>query len=237
MDIPDKIQRAAARLRRGQRVNRITVRDFLGHFDAERRGRVKVEAIRRVLDSLGLETQPDFETTWIDEPILLRLKDGGSQEEYVPLSADASGDVQASADHEEMVLEGSPSAVTQALEQSEAAPTSAEPNTLDVTADGEGYDPTFRIGSLPAANKNPVMVSQDDTIAKAVTLMLEHDFSQLPVMQGEREVKGVITWKSICSRLALASSPSYSPNQPAAIPLRIDNYNVHASPSARLTVF
>ena len=31
--------------------------------------------------------------------------------------------------------------------------------------------------------------------------MVEHDFSQLPVMHGEREVKGVITWKSISSRL------------------------------------
>jgi CBS domain len=49
------------------------------------------------------------------------------------------------------------------------------------------------------------MVGQDDTLAKAVTIMLQYDFSQLPVMQGEREVKGVITWKSICSRLALAS--------------------------------
>ena len=33
--------------------------------------------------------------------------------------------------------------------------------------------------------------------------MLQHDFSQLPVMQGEREVKGVITWKSIGSKQSL----------------------------------
>jgi CBS domain len=59
-----------------------------------------------------------------------------------------------------------------------------------------------RIGSLPAANKTLVVVNQDDLITTAVTLMLRHDFSQLPVMQGEREVKGVITWKSICSRRA-----------------------------------
>lgn len=36
--------------------------------------------------------------------------------------------------------------------------------------------------------------------------MLQHDFSQLPVMQGEREVRGVITWKSIGSRLALGQT-------------------------------
>jgi len=29
------------------------------------------------------------------------------------------------------------------------------------------------------------------------------DSSQMPVMQGEREVKGVVTWKSIGSKLAL----------------------------------
>src|SRR5262249_32732095 len=38
---------------------------------------------------------------------------------------------------------------------------------------------------------------------KAITLMLQYDFSQLPVMQGEREVKGVVTWKSIGSKQAL----------------------------------
>ena len=59
-----------------------------------------------------------------------------------------------------------------ALEQAEAAPTSAEPNALEPTAEGASYDPTFRIGSLPAANKNPVVVSQDDTLAKAMTIML-----------------------------------------------------------------
>jgi predicted transcriptional regulator len=33
--------------------------------------------------------------------------------------------------------------------------------------------------------------------------MLSHNFSQLPVMQGDRDVKGVITWEGIGARLAL----------------------------------
>ncbi len=33
--------------------------------------------------------------------------------------------------------------------------------------------------------------------------MLTHDYSQLPVMTTERDVKGVISWKTIGSRLAL----------------------------------
>jgi hypothetical protein len=74
MEIPPKIQHSAQRLKEGHKVNRITVRDFLRHFGAERRGAVKVEAIRGIPDSLDLQTEPDFETIWIDEPIWLRLK-------------------------------------------------------------------------------------------------------------------------------------------------------------------
>ena len=33
--------------------------------------------------------------------------------------------------------------------------------------------------------------------------MLTQDFSQLPVMTNEREVKGIVSWKTIGSRLAL----------------------------------
>ena len=53
MEVPYKIRYAAKRLREGHRVNRVTVRDFLSHFGAERRGAVVVEAIQNILDSLG----------------------------------------------------------------------------------------------------------------------------------------------------------------------------------------
>jgi hypothetical protein len=67
----------------------------------------------------------------------------------------------------------------------------------------EPPDPTFRIGSLPAANKLLTTVGQDDALTKAVTKMLQFDYSQLPIMHGEREVKGMISWKSIASRYAV----------------------------------
>jgi CBS domain-containing protein len=204
-DIPDKIRFAAQRLREGHRMNRITVRDFLRHFGAERRGAVKVQAIRAVLDSLGLETDPDFETAWIDSPVWLRLKDGALAENHDTSLNGAQGS-QAEEDLHEMILEGTPSAVQQAEEQLESAPTSPEPEGSKGVQDVEGTpteDPAFRIGALPAANKKLVVTDRNDSLAKAVTLMLQHDFSQLPVMQGEREVKGMISWKSIGSKLAL----------------------------------
>jgi len=64
-------------------------------------------------------------------------------------------------------------------------------------------DPTHRLGRLKAANRKPISVSPNESLESAITLMLTHDFSQLPVMQSERSVKGMISWRSIGSRLAL----------------------------------
>lgn len=64
-------------------------------------------------------------------------------------------------------------------------------------------DPTYRIGKLASANQKPLAVGPDDTVERAVTLMLANDFSQLPVMRGERDVKGMVSWTSIGTRLAL----------------------------------
>ena len=61
-------------------------------------------------------------------------------------------------------------------------PTSPVPNQ-DVP------DPTYRIGKLPSANKKPISVAPGSTVSKAVTLMLTNDFSQLPVMSGDRDPK------------------------------------------------
>ena len=60
MWIPKDLGWMATRLNEGHRVNRITVRDLLKMFKAERRGLNKVHDIRAALESLCLQTQPDF---------------------------------------------------------------------------------------------------------------------------------------------------------------------------------
>jgi CBS domain-containing protein len=67
-------------------------------------------------------------------------------------------------------------------------------------------DPTYRVSKLAAANKPPVSVAPDATIQEAITLMLKNDFSQLPVMSGERDVRGVVSWASVGTRLALGKN-------------------------------
>jgi predicted transcriptional regulator len=79
------------------------------------------------------------------------------------------------------------------------------PTSPDVTS-WVSKDPTYRVSKLQAANQKIVSVNPDGTISEVVTLLMAGGFSQLPVMTNEREVKGIITWRSIGSRMALSSS-------------------------------
>lgn len=65
---------------------------------------------------------------------------------------------------------------------------------------------SYRVSRLAAANTVPTCVTPDAPLEEAVTIMLTRDFSQLPVMTSDREVKGVISWRSIAQRTALGRS-------------------------------
>lgn len=63
-------------------------------------------------------------------------------------------------------------------------------------------DANFLISMLKAANCGVISVKPQDTVEKAITLMLAHDFSQLAVMSNERTLNGAISWKTIGKRLS-----------------------------------
>jgi predicted transcriptional regulator len=77
---------------------------------------------------------------------------------------------------------------------------------LEIEATSASKDATYKISKLAAANKSVFSIKPDGTLAEAVTILLAHDFSQLPVMTNERDVKGMVGWRSIGSRLALATN-------------------------------
>lgn len=52
-----------------------------------------------------------------------------------------------------------------------------------------------------------VSVAPTTSLAEAVTKMLLHDFSQLPVMSNPKSVQGFVTWRSIGKALALGHTP------------------------------
>ena len=64
-------------------------------------------------------------------------------------------------------------------------------------------DPTHRIDMLEAANRPPMSADPNAALNVATTIMLFHDYSQLPVIQGKRTLKGIISWEAIGARLSL----------------------------------
>ncbi len=64
-------------------------------------------------------------------------------------------------------------------------------------------DPTNRISKLAAANNRPISVKPNATLAEVVTVLMTNAFSQTPVMTTERDVKGIVSWQTIGSRLAV----------------------------------
>jgi CBS domain-containing protein len=102
--------------------------------------------------------------------------------------------------------------VTFLASETEPAPTastplvpidSADTLALETVVQPSVTDPTYRIGKLKSANTPVVSVKPDDPINHTVTLMLHRDFSQLPIMTGPRDVKGMVSWRSLGSRMAL----------------------------------
>jgi predicted transcriptional regulator len=177
-----QLAKIAEDLGNGRPVQPVTTREFLSWFDARRRGYWIVRSIRRELEGAGLQTVPDFESAYIDAPIELRR--------VLPskLQPETSQSARAVAAH------------ISSIETSDSA-----------TITGfVSKDPTYRISKLPAANQIVVSVKPDGSLAECVTIMLSRDFSQLPVMTNDRDVKGVISWRSIGSRLSLSNSASHA---------------------------
>lgn len=72
----------------------------------------------------------------------------------------------------------------------------------------DAADPILRLSLLRAASRAPVTVARDTTIREAVTAMVLHDYSQLPVMNGATVV-GLFSWKTYGESLALGRSCQY----------------------------
>ncbi|HVV84666.1 MAG TPA: CBS domain-containing protein [Kofleriaceae bacterium] len=69
-------------------------------------------------------------------------------------------------------------------------------------------DPITRIGRLlSAANSAVLWLTPGSSLQEATTLMMLKDYSQLPIMQNERSVRGAVTWQTIAAAAALGKQP------------------------------
>jgi CBS domain-containing protein len=177
--IPEPLQDIAQKVRAGQRPS-ITLRTLLSWYGAERRGGWRNRKIQEALQTLRIKTEPTIESAYIDGPVAFLSTDEVT--EPAP-----SGPA-------ELPHETHPLTVPALEEEALKA-------ELQIYA-----DPTYRIGRLASANRVPVSVRPDISVVEATTIMLQNDFSQLPVMTSEREIKGMFSWKSIGQRLTLGKS-------------------------------
>ena len=178
----ERLLEIARALKNGEPAPTVTVRAFLSwFFGSQRRGRWVVSYIRDGLDKAGLRTVPDFESTYLDADMTFELA----------ASPASNNDVTA-------------------VEVAETVSVSITAHTEVRVVNAVFADPTYRISKLGAANRRPTSVGPDSSIIEAATIMMANDFSQLPVMTSERDVKGVVSWKSIGSRLALGKSPLWA---------------------------
>ena len=169
----ERLAEVKRQLQAGESVEPITVRQFIKWFGAERRGNRVAWRIRRALERNELSTVPDFDGAHIDAEICFIGKTTTAQ--TPPPLKTSQDEAQGSAAVVELIAE---------------------------MIEGANADPAFRVGRLESANTKPLCVKPDCSLSEAATLMLRHDFSQLPVMSNDREVKGIISWETIGGRLA-----------------------------------
>jgi len=79
-------------------------------------------------------------------------------------------------------------------------PQTPAPESPEDTVDLVREDPTYRISKLLAANKEVVSITPDASREQIITLLLARGFAQIPVMTSDREVKGVVSWRSITTK-------------------------------------
>ncbi len=194
--LPAKLQALANDLADGTPRSE-SVRTLLSWFRAERRGRLVVHEIQATLRRLKIATDPDFRFAYIDETITFQPI-GSTSPTAGPGNEDRHDAVVVpyteASDAQQPVVQG---------DEHGGIPIEDAPYVTSVVA-----DPTFRIGRLPSANRVPLSVTSDDSVSCAITHMLANQYSQLPVLEGERTVKGKISWRTIGSRLATGGCAS-----------------------------
>ncbi|MBV9498949.1 MAG: hypothetical protein JO138_06230, partial [Acidobacteriaceae bacterium] len=212
MNIEEAATYWESRLKEGKPIYRVRVRRLLELAGSERRGHVIVQKIRKVLDAHGLVTIPDFELAWIDSLVRIRLAPDGDAQGALEPSLDRVVEEQVSSD--DSILDPafsdqnqSPLAAEAVAEPLNAPSEMAISEATDATVTSP-VDPIVRVTSLAAANRGVVSVSANDKLDKATTLMLFENYSQLAVMQGARDVKGMISWESIARRSMQSPPPS-----------------------------
>lgn len=217
MNLDQAIRYWKQKLLDGKPINRVRVRRILEMDGAERRGFVIMRRISDKFESNGLKTVPDFQSVWIDALVSVELTEPRKDLVGEPVEPEIHGSDSGIPASPEIPTPqnglGSPE------EELEASDNTAAPvaEALNSPAGDTGVvevlvathvDAVIRVASIPSANRGVVSVLPTDPISKATTLMSFEGYSQLAIMQGKREVRGMITWESIAKRSMIPPEPT-----------------------------
>lgn len=95
----------------------------------------------------------------------------------------------------------SKSVATEASVNSAATGTDSPQISDDQVASQISPQGGLKVSRLSSANVAVLAISPTDSLAKAQSLMLRFDYSQLPVLNSPRDVRGSVSWESIAQRL------------------------------------
>jgi superfamily II DNA or RNA helicase len=152
----------------------LSVREFIALWGARGRDARLIEVIETDLSNHGLVTVPDFRLVTMEDQVT------------VGLSADAATLPSDAAE---------PGTMNNPLTASTGATRNAE--TTEPSKIRQRPERGLVVGNLPSASLGVESVKPAATIEQAITTMLLHDYSQLAVMSGQRNLSGAVTWKSI----------------------------------------
>lgn len=91
-----------------------------------------------------------------------------------------------------------------------------ESEELEESEDSKINDPIPRLSRLESANlRNPqtkdtklLYVNREATIKEVITLMMQHNYSQIPILNNtQRKAEGIVSWKSIGKAISLNKNP------------------------------
>lgn len=198
-------------------MNRVRVRRLLELKGAERRGSLIMNSIRAILDGKGLTTEPDFQSVWPDSLVVIKLRpgDGAAMEDATVLQIDGAQTAPcenlSSAPIDDQLapeLEYELSAQGESKAQGETLNSPVGDAGLVEVITKRDLEPFIRVSSVPSANNGLVTILPDDSLTKATTKMMFGNYSQLAIMQGDREVRGLLSWGSIAIRSLSDCAPT-----------------------------
>ncbi|WP_432055861.1 CBS domain-containing protein [Streptomyces sp. bgisy022] len=168
----------------------LSVRDFLAIWGVQRRYPATTEQIKNELEARGLVTVPPFTEGTLDNRIAVLA--GGAEPDESGASAVTRLDLRTlgTTVYNSLGAGGVKSGPASSGTSAGVAGQLPEEET-------EAQAVAYRVSNLDSANRMPECVRVGDSLGTATTLMVLRGYSQLPVLDEDGRLRGVVSWESI----------------------------------------